>query len=129
MVAGFVASDRLAAEVDILDPDVRQRVEKSLSAPWNNLPLPDPLLKRIQTFAERVCFPLSALDKMPWRLKLTALALYMSRYEGLYPFFGIDVSLCRLAHSTGNPSCLWKILKNASGWMMHRITLFLLQEG
>jgi uncharacterized protein len=101
--AAFDASDRLALEVDLLDPDVKQRVAKSLSAPENNPPLPDPLLKRIQTCAERVCFPLSDLDKMPLRLKLTALAFYMSRYDGLHPAFGIDASLSELARSTGKP--------------------------
>jgi uncharacterized protein YbaP (TraB family) len=101
--AAFDASDRLAVEVDLLDPDVKQRVQKSLSAPENNLPLPDPLLKRIQTFAERVCFPLSDLDKIPLRLKLTALAIHMSLYDGLYPPFGADAWLSELARLTGKP--------------------------
>jgi uncharacterized protein len=99
--AAFDASDRLAVEVDLLDSDVKQRVQKSLSAPENNLPLPDPLLKRIQTFAERVCFPLSDLDKIPLRLKLSALAYYMSRYDGLSPAFGIDAFLSELARLSG----------------------------
>jgi uncharacterized protein len=101
--AAFDASDRLAVEVDFMDPDVKQRVAKSERAPENNLPLPDPLLKRIQTFAERVCFPLSDLDKWPLRLKLTALALHMSRYDGLLPEFGIDAQLSELARDTGKP--------------------------
>jgi uncharacterized protein len=99
--AAFNASDRLAVEVDLLDPDVKKRVAKSLSAPENNPPLPDLLIKRIQTFAERVCFPLSALDKIPLRWKLTALAIYMSRYDGLYPVFGIDAFLSELARLSG----------------------------
>jgi len=103
VLAAFHASDRLAVEVDLFDPDVRQRVAKSLSAPENNPPLPDPLLKRIQTFAERVCFPLSDLDKLPLRQKLSTLALYMSRYDGLSPSFGIDASLSRLARDEGKP--------------------------
>jgi uncharacterized protein len=101
VLAAFRASDRVAVEVDWRDPDVKQRVAKSLSAPENNPPLPDPLLKRIQTFAERVCFPLSDLDKIPLPLKLTALAFYMSRYDGLYPEFGIDASLSELAFLLG----------------------------
>jgi uncharacterized protein YbaP (TraB family) len=101
--AAFDASDRLAVEVDLTDPDVKQRVAKSLGAPENNLPLPDPLLKRIQTFAERVCFPLSDLDKTPLALKLSALARYMSMYDGLYTAFGIDASLSELARDTGKP--------------------------
>jgi uncharacterized protein len=101
--AAFDASDRLAVEVDLTDPDVEQRVAKSFSAPENNLPLPDPLLKRIQTFAERVCFPLSGLDKMPLRRKLSALALYMSIFDGFYSAFGIDASLSKLARGTGKP--------------------------
>ena len=76
---------------------------KSLGAPENNLPLPDPLLKRIQTFAERVCFSLSELDKIPLRLKLTALANHMSIYDGLYFKFGIDAFLSELARATGKP--------------------------
>jgi uncharacterized protein YbaP (TraB family) len=101
--AAFDASGRLAVEVDMLDPDVKQRVQKILSAPENNLPLPDPLLERIQTFAKRVRFPLSALDKTPSRYKLTVLALHMSRYDGLSPAFGIDAFLSELARSTGKP--------------------------
>jgi uncharacterized protein YbaP (TraB family) len=99
--AAFDGSDRLAVEVDVLDPDVKQRVQKSLIAPENSLPLPDPLLKRIETFAERVCFCLSELDKIPLRSKLSALAYHMSIYDGLYPKFGIDVFLSELARDTG----------------------------
>jgi uncharacterized protein len=101
--AAFDASDRLAVEVDLTDPDVKQRVAKSENAPENNLPLPDPLLKRIETFAERVCFPLSVLDKWPLRLKLAALAMHMSMSDGLYPQAGIDAFLSRLARDTGKP--------------------------
>jgi uncharacterized protein YbaP (TraB family) len=83
--------------------------QKALTPPENNLPpldpllILDPLLKRIQTFAERVCFPLSSLDKMPLGQKLSALALYMSIFDGLYPKFGIDASLSELARDTGKP--------------------------
>ena len=97
--AAFDASDRLAVEGDLLDPDVKQRVAKSFSAPENNLPLPDPLLKRIRTFAGRVCFPLSDLDKMFPQVKLLALRLHVSRYDGLYGEYGIDFFLSQLARA------------------------------
>jgi uncharacterized protein YbaP (TraB family) len=101
--AAFDASDRLAVEVDPFDPEIRERLIKSLSAPENNLPLPDPLLKRIRTLAARVCFSLSTLDKMSPHVKLTQLKVYMSRYDGLYSEYGIDASLSQLARITQKP--------------------------
>jgi uncharacterized protein len=101
--AALAASDSLAVEADVLDPDVKQRMAKSLSAPENNLPLPDPLLERIQTFAERVCFPLSALDKTPLSQRLRTLASYMLRYDGLYSEYGVDLFLSNLARIEGAP--------------------------
>jgi uncharacterized protein YbaP (TraB family) len=101
--AAFDASDRLAVEIDLMDPNVKQRVAESENAPENNLPLPDQLLKRIETFAERVCFPLSVLDKWPLRLKLAALAMHMSMSDGLYPQAGVDAYLSSLARDSGKP--------------------------
>jgi uncharacterized protein YbaP (TraB family) len=80
-----------------------QRLDKSFSAPENNLALPDPLLKRIRTFAGHVCFPLPVLDKMFPQAKLAALAIHVSRYDGLYGEYGIDALLSRLARATQKP--------------------------
>ena len=101
--AAFDASDLLAVEVDSLDPSIMERVGKSFSAPENNLPLPDPLLDRLRTFAERVCASLSVLDKMFPQQQITAMILYVSRYDGLYLEYGIDDSLKRLARATQKP--------------------------
>ena len=101
--AALNASDSVAVEADLTDPDVRQRMAKSLSAPENNLPLPDPLLERIQAFAERACFPLSALDKTPLRQKLPTLARYMLQYDGFYPEYGVDLFLSQFARFNGAP--------------------------
>ena len=101
MRAALNASDSVAVEADLTDPDVRQRMAKSLSAPDNNLPLPDPLLERIQAFAERACFPLSALDKTPLRQKLPTLVRYMLQYDGFYPEYGVDLFLSQFARFYG----------------------------
>jgi uncharacterized protein len=102
--AAFDASDRLAVEVDILDPNIRARVHKSLSAlDENNLPLPEPLLNRIRTFAGSVCFSLWALDEMSPEATLDALVFHVPRYDGLYVEYGIDAFLSWLARSIHKP--------------------------
>jgi uncharacterized protein YbaP (TraB family) len=99
--AAFDASDRLAVEVNLGDRDIRARQDKSLSAPENHLPLPEPLFNRIRTFAERVCYSLPVRDKVFPEMELLALQVHVLRYDRL--FYGIDDFLSRLAYNAHKP--------------------------
>src|SRR5262249_34942927 len=56
-----------------------------------------------RTFAGRVCFSLSVLDKMFPEAKLSALTIHVSRYDGLYLEYGIDAFLSQLARAAQKP--------------------------
>ena len=90
------ASDTVALELDMLDPDIALRLAAGMtgsSAPA----LPPALAARLRAQAERACLPMEMLSPMPPELQVTTLAVMAGRADGFDPSYAIDVFLAGLA--------------------------------
>ncbi|HSI57389.1 MAG TPA: TraB/GumN family protein, partial [Ideonella sp.] len=95
-------SDRLALELDLLDPDISRRLQALIAAHKDVTPLPALLATRMaaQTDAACVGTKLGALRPEMQAVTLMALA---GRPDGLDPSYGIDNFLAGLAHGLKKP--------------------------
>ena len=93
------ATDTIALELDVLDPDIKGRMGKSMKALRNTV-LPEPLAKRVRKLAESVCVPYEAIVHLTPELQLATLAMLMGRADGLEPAYAIDASLAAIGHGT-----------------------------
>lgn len=95
--AALEASDRLALELDLLDPDVLARLQRAAAAPPGRAGLPDALASRLAQAVSRACAE-EMLDGLRPELQVLTLATLDLRGEGYDPAWGIDAWLARLAH-------------------------------
>ena len=96
------ASDRVALELDMLDPEITRRLLALVAAPAKAAPLPGPLARRLsaQTTAACVGSQLTALRPEMQAITLTVMA---GRRAGLEPGYGIDGFLAGYARQAGKP--------------------------
>ncbi|SRR5579871_378169 len=97
------ASDRVALELDPLDPDIARRLNKARSISANDTALPEPLAARVRNEAERACFPLPILNTMFPEMQLITLGVLASRGNGMYPEYGSEPFLSRFARGLRKP--------------------------
>jgi len=103
MLRALKASDRVALELDLLDTDVAQRLNKAMVASGNDTALPEPLAARMRMEAERACFPLAALNTMIPEMQITTLEFLASRADGIYLDYGSELFLSGLARGLHKP--------------------------
>lgn len=92
------ATDTMALELDMLDPDIQGRMNTGIAA-LHSTALPEPLMKRIRQQAESVCVSYDSLAKVPPELQITMFAIMVGRWEGLDVSYAIDVVLAEIGHS------------------------------
>jgi uncharacterized protein YbaP (TraB family) len=97
------ASDRLALEIDPLDGDMRQRLQRAMAASESDPVVPEPLSARMRAEAERACFPLPALSAMLPEVQLSTLGVLASRSDGIYAEYGNELFLSSLARGLRKP--------------------------
>jgi len=97
------SSDALALELDLLDPDIRQRLATSLRAGARPEPLVQGLAKRLQAQVAAACLAPAAMQGIPPLLQLATLSALAARRDGLDPAFGVDAMLGATAHAEGKP--------------------------
>lgn len=98
--AALEASDVLALELDLLDPDVQARLVKAANARPDER-LPAALAARIERRMAAEC-----VDAAPWRafapeFQIASLAVLAARREGLDPSYAIDLVLALIARDLG----------------------------
>jgi uncharacterized protein YbaP (TraB family) len=96
-------SDLLALELDMLDPDIQQRLTHSLQAAVPASPLPAALASRLRAQVSAACLAPAAVQDVPPLLQLTSLEALAARRAGLDPAFGVDAMLAATAHAEGKP--------------------------
>ncbi len=99
------ASDTVALELDMLDPDIQRRLSTAMaaSAPANRAPapaLPDEMRLRLQRQIEAECLPAQALAALSPEMQIATLTSLSGRRDGLDPSYGIDIVLAGWARST-----------------------------
>lgn len=96
----FAASQVLALELDLTDPDTQRRLAAgSRAGPGDALPVA--LQRRLDRRALAECAAAEALAGMKPELQLATLAMLAGRRLGLEPVYGIDMALAALARRDG----------------------------
>ena len=98
--AALEASQMLALELDLLDPQVQARLVQAASARPDER-LPAPLVARIERRMAAEC-----VDAAPWRgfapeFQVASLAVLAARRDGLDPSYAIDLVLALIARDLG----------------------------
>jgi uncharacterized protein YbaP (TraB family) len=96
------ASDTIALELDVLDPDIQRRMAQGMAVPSATV-LPEPLQQRLRRRAESECVPLETLAGLSPEMQIATLESLVGRREGLDPAYGIDVVLAGWARAAGKP--------------------------
>ena len=96
------ASDTVALELDMLDPDILQRMAEGLAKPAATV-LPEALKQRLLRQAEAECVPAQALARLAPEMQVATLESLVGRRDGLDPSYGIDVMLAGWARGVRKP--------------------------
>ena len=98
ITSALKASDMLALELDVLDPDIQQRMTQGMVAP-SGTTLPEPLKQRLQRQAEAECVAAQTLAALSPEMQIAMLESLLGRRDGLDPSYGIDVVLAGWARA------------------------------
>ncbi len=98
------ASDTVALELDLLDPDIQRRLGSAMAAaaPPSGAPpsaLPDEMQQRLQRQIEAECLPAQTLAALSPEMQIVTLTSLAGRRDGLDPSYGIDAFLAGWAHA------------------------------
>jgi uncharacterized protein YbaP (TraB family) len=96
------ASDTIALELDVLDPDVQLRMTTGAAAAPGSA-LPAALQQRLDRQAQAECVPPQALLGFQPEMQIAALTTLVGRRDGLDPAYGIDAMLAGWARGAGKP--------------------------
>lgn len=102
IAAALRASDTVALELDMLDPEIQRRLAQGIASATRN-ELPAPLQQRLRRQAETECLPVQALDRLNPELQVAMLESLVGRREGLDPANGIDLVLASVGRGAGKP--------------------------
>ena len=94
------ATDTIALELDLLDPDVAQRLA-TLVAALPGTQLAEPTRDRMARQTAAACLPPEALTALSPELQVMTLATLVARRDGIDPAYGIDLFLAGWGRSTG----------------------------
>ena len=100
ITAALKASDTIALELDVLDPDIQRRMADGMARPSGTV-LPETLRQRLQRQAEAACLPAQALAGLNPEMQIATLESLVGRRDGLDPSYGIDVMLAGWARNAG----------------------------
>ncbi len=94
------ASDTVALELDMLDPDIQRRLAAGMAADPEQR-LPDALAERLRTQVRAACLPQEAMAALAPALQLVTLETLAARWDGLDPAYAIDGFLAGYARGHG----------------------------
>ena len=90
-------SDTIALELDMLDPDIQQRLAAALVAP-RGFALPAALIARLRRLMQAECIAPETLEKMAPELQIASLTVLAARRDGLDPAYSVDLMLAGFGH-------------------------------
>ena len=96
------ASDAIALELDLLAPEIQQRMARAIAA-RAAAALPEALRRRLDRRAEAECIAPAALAALGPELQVAALMGLAGRRDGLAPDYGIDAVLSGWGRAAGKP--------------------------
>jgi uncharacterized protein YbaP (TraB family) len=97
------ASDAIALELDLTDPDVFARLQKAVLRTPASPVLPDPLEKRLLASMAAACVAPAALAPLRPEMQAVTLEVMQGRAFGLHAEYGIDMFLAGLGRKLGKP--------------------------
>jgi len=103
VMAAIQASDTLALELDLTDPDLVRRLQKAILRKPGSPTLPDALEKRLLASMAAACVAPATLAPMRPEMQAVTLEVLQGRGLGLYPEYGIDANLAAFARSRPMP--------------------------
>lgn len=92
-------ADRIALEVDLMDPAIAGGLAAAVMPGPNTPPLPEPLARRLRVQSEALCADASLARLRP-EIQLVSLVGLAARTTGIDPAYGIDLFLAGLARAT-----------------------------
>lgn len=96
------ASDTIALELDMQDPEIGRRLGAGMAA-QRSAPLPEPLRLRLARLAEAECIPAQTLAPLSPEMQVATLSVLAARRDGIDPSYGIDAVLGGFGRGTGKP--------------------------
>jgi uncharacterized protein len=93
------ASDTIALEIDLTDPDVQSRFSAAMQA-HPGPQLPPALRTRIDKLIDAQCLPAQALAALSPEMQVATLESLLGRRAGLDPSWGIDGVLAGFGHAS-----------------------------
>ena len=94
----LAASNTLALELDLQDPDVQRNLADGMAAAAASA-LPEPLRQRLARLAAAECLPPRAIAGLGPELQVATLMSLVGRRDGLDPAYGIDLFLAGWGHA------------------------------
>ena len=94
-------SEVFAFELDVLDPKIQAQMSDPSKFGIKNFSLSEPLKKRIDAIARKVCAPAAALAEMHPMMQFVLLALFDARFEGAEAGYGSEIIIGSLARGVG----------------------------
>jgi len=96
------ASDTIALELDMQDPDIGRRLGAGMAA-QRGTPLPEPMRQRLARLADAECIPAQMLAPLSPEMQLATLSVLVARRDGIDPSYGIDAVLGGFGRGVGKP--------------------------
>ena len=97
----LLASETVALELDMLDPQIQQRLAAAASAPTPGQAVSADLAARLKRQAVAACVDDAALARFSPLMQVMTLSVLAARGDGLDPAYGIDVFLAGFARGAG----------------------------
>jgi len=102
MLDAVRASDLVALELDVMDPDITERLRTGMAARADR-PVPGALLDRLKAQLKAACLPEPLIGAMAPEMLATTLMVMSARREGLDPGYAIDAVIAGLARGLKKP--------------------------
>lgn len=102
VLAAVRASDRVALELDLLDPAVGQALVAAMRQPPNAPPLPPALERRLDAQRTAACAEAGLAELRP-ELQVVSLAVMAAQWDGIDAAYGTDFVLAGLARGLRKP--------------------------
>jgi uncharacterized protein YbaP (TraB family) len=102
LVSAVRGSDVVALELDVLDPQILQKMTAAI-APRPDRVLPAPLTERLKAQLKAACLPEQMLGDMLPEMVAITLVLKSARRDGLDPAYSIDSVIAGLARGLKKP--------------------------
>ena len=96
--AALAASDTVALELDMLDPDMQARIVAALHG-RDATPLPEPLAARLERRFVVECVDAATMRTLAPEFQIATLMVLAARRDGLHSAYAIDLVLAGIAHS------------------------------